>query len=103
MTDCGWVRGARWVGSGCRLAAPRRPPYSLPMKPLHEFNAKEADRWIIEMRQSLAGHADKLPLERVPGDIRAAMDTHLMLLREMATIHPGKRAKIEALIERYQR
>ena len=73
------------------------------MKALHELNAAEADRWIIDMRRSLAGHAAKLPGSRDPGDIRAAMDTHLVLLREMANVHPGKRNKIEALIARYVR
>lgn len=73
------------------------------MKQLHEFDAEEADRWIRKMRQSLAVHAAKLPRARDPGDFRAAMDTHLMLLREMATIHPNKKAKIEVLIEGYQR
>lgn len=31
------------------------------------------------------------------------MDTHLLLLREMATLRPEKRDEIEALIVRYQR
>ncbi len=73
------------------------------MKPLHQFNAAEADRWIIEMRRSLAAHADRLHSTPYPGEVRAAMDTHLMLLREMATVHPAKREKIEALIARYER
>lgn len=73
------------------------------MKQLHEFNADEADRWIIKMRQSLAVHAARLPHARSPGDVRAAMDTHLLLLREMATVHPTKKADIEVLIEGYRR
>lgn len=63
------------------------------MKPLHQFDAAEADRWIMEMRRSLAEHADRLRGSRDPGDIRAAMDTHHLLLREMANVHPAKREK----------
>ena len=73
------------------------------MKPLHQFNAAEADRWIIEMRRSLGEHADKLGETQHPNEIRAAMDTHLMLLRDLASVHPAKRQKIEALIARYER
>ena len=31
------------------------------------------------------------------------MDTHLMLLREMESVHPDKREKVEALIAHYER
>ena len=73
------------------------------MKPLHQFTAAEADRWIIKMRRSLAEHAERLSDWQHAEEVRAAMDTHLMLLREMADVHPVKRQKIEALIARYQR
>ena len=73
------------------------------MKPLHQFSSTEADSWIIEMRHSLAAHAERLRDAEHPDEVRAAMDTHLMLLREMASAHPDKRESIEALISRYER
>ena len=73
------------------------------MKPLYQFTATEADRWIIEMRRSLAEHAEKLTGTRYPGEVRAAIETHLMLLREMSIVHPIKREEIETLIAPYER
>lgn len=73
------------------------------MKPLHQFTTAEADRWIIKMRRSLAEHAERLNEARHANEVRAAMDTDLMLLREMVDMQPAKRQKIEALSARYQR
>ena len=68
------------------------------MKPLHEFDAEEADRWLSDMRRSLASHVALLPTSRDPRSVRAAIETHLMLMRELARVHPGKRDEIESVI-----
>jgi hypothetical protein len=43
------------------------------------------------------------PARQTREDIRAATDTHLLLLREMASVRPERRDEIEVLIGQYER
>ncbi len=71
------------------------------MKPLHEFTAPEADRYIISCRRSLAQQAFELRFSSESASIRSAMNVTCSVLCELAVVHPSKRGKIEALIARY--
>jgi hypothetical protein len=72
------------------------------MKPLHDFDAEEADRWMMRARRSLAGYAAELRLAGGSDHARAVIESHLTLLREFSDVHPARRAEIEALIAHYQ-
>ncbi|HEV7274906.1 MAG TPA: hypothetical protein VGN80_01315 [Devosiaceae bacterium] len=73
------------------------------MKPLDQLDAAETGHWLLEMKRSLAAHAASLPGSSNPWEIRAAMNTHLLLLREMAALRPERREEIESLIGKYER
>ena len=71
------------------------------MPSLSNLTPAEADRFIIRARRALASHTREVKSSPAPADLAAAIDAILGTLRELATAHPGKRDKIEALIARY--
>jgi hypothetical protein len=52
------------------------------------------------MRRSLASHAAQLPGSQNPWEIHAAIDTHLLLLREMAAVPTPDQPRSTNLLKR---
>ncbi len=68
------------------------------MKALYDLNDAELDDFIRRAKRSLAEHAAELRHSSAPGDVRAAMDTIIGILKELQVTRPAKSAEIAAIL-----